>query len=92
VLFVGSQAVSISRPSALRTDLAVGVPLSEGSYLTSRLRLLTPVQSGMANAGLRRQRVTTRVTRSRRSIRSSLVLHLRRKEWMGGKTIEVAGL
>jgi hypothetical protein len=31
--FVGSLAVSTSRPSALRTDLAVGVPLSEGTTL-----------------------------------------------------------
>jgi hypothetical protein len=29
--FVGGLAVSLSRPVALRTDLAVGVPLSEGS-------------------------------------------------------------
>jgi hypothetical protein len=28
--FIGGLAVSISRPVALRTDLAVGVPLSEG--------------------------------------------------------------
>jgi hypothetical protein len=28
--FVGGLAVSVSRPVALRTDLAVGVPLSEG--------------------------------------------------------------
>jgi len=29
--FVGGLAVSLSRPVALRTDLAVGVPLSEGT-------------------------------------------------------------
>src|SRR6266496_651901 len=46
--FVGGLAVSVSRPVALRTDLAVGVPLSEGApegtsvLRDARLRLRTP--------------------------------------------------
>src|SRR5437763_11184127 len=48
----GGRAVSRSRPSALRTDLAVGVPLSEGFVIV--LRLLTPVAHGRCNAALRR--------------------------------------
>ena len=76
----------------MRTDLTVGVPLSEGCFLLVLVvRLLTPVHDGMCNAGLHRP-ASHYLRDSEPSLQSFVVvLHLRRKDWMSGKTIEVAG-
>ena len=41
--FVGGLAVSASRPVALRTDLAVGVPLSEGTPEGTSVAAYSPI-------------------------------------------------